>query len=449
MHSATLHHLFATATLLALMLWPSLSSASSLLQLYQAAKANDHQYLAARAQYLADAEQSRIARSDLLPSVTLSADTGKIDQEINRGSGSLFTQGRSRFNDRGYSISARQPLMDFNKWRQLKKARNDVSAAEARWQAARQSLIARLVNAWLNVLEAEDALTLAQANETAIARQLELAQSRLDADLAPITEVHETRARASMAKSERIQAEAALRNARSRLRAITGPTTDLPRPDPSAWQITNTGAEDDWLSKAEQHSPSLLEARAAVRAAEANWKAGKATHYPVLELVGEQSYRDSGGSVFGDGRESTRKTVKLELSMPLIQGGKTLYQNRRLAQQYLAAQEQLAAAHQNLKTDIADTWNALTSSADLLQALTLSVNAARLSLKAKTESFSAGLVTNIDVLNAENELLQARQKLNRARYQRIRDWIRLRQQVGVLAEDDLTQILRQDTQFTR
>ncbi|RTZ61688.1 MAG: hypothetical protein DSZ32_01405 [Gammaproteobacteria bacterium] len=423
--------------LLALILWPALSSAGDLLDLYQAAKTRDHPYLAARAEYEADSVATKISRADLLPSVSLSADSGKIDQEINRDSGSLFTQGRSRFNDRGYSISARQPLVDVAKWRQLKKARGEVSAAQARWRAQQQSLIARLVTAWLDVLEARGELELAQADEKAVSKQLELARSRLDAGLAAITEVHETRARSGLARSRRIQAEIELGNARSRLHAITG-SSDAPAAP--AFDNPDIGSLDDWLDRAEKHSAELDVARAELAAAEAEWKTGKADHYPVLELVGEQSYRDAGGSVFGDGRESTRKSVKLELSVPLFHGGKTLYQNRQLDHRRQAAREQLAAARQELASAITESYNALAHSAEQLQALQLAVKAARQSMQAKSESFDAGLASNLDILNAEGELMQARQQLNQARYQRTRDWIRLRQQAGVLNEQDLRRL---------
>ncbi len=418
-------------------LWPGALFASSLLDLYQAALQNDHEYLAARAEYEADSVATKISRADLLPSLTLSADSGKIDQEINRDSGSLFTQGRSRFSDRGYSLSARQSLVDIAKWRQLKKSRSEISAAAARWRAQQQSLIARLVMAWLDVLEAQDALDLAQADEKAVSQQLELAQSRLDAGLAAITEVHETRARKGLARARRIQAEAALGDARSRLQSMTG-IADAPTP--ASFKLANMGSLDTWLEKAAQHSAKLEEARAALAAAEAEWQSGRAGHYPVLDLVGEQSYRDAGGSVFGDGRESTRKSVKLELSVPLFQGGKTLYRNRQLEHKRQAALEQLAAARQNLVANITASYNALGSSAEQLQALQLAVDAARQSTQAKSQSFDAGLASNLDILNAEGELLQAQRERNQARYAQIRAWVRLHQQAGLLSEKHLGQL---------
>src|SRR3546814_12311286 len=93
-------------------------------------------------------------------------------------------------------------------------------------EAANDSLITRTSAAYFNVLVAIETLAAAEAAETALKRQFDYADKRLEVGLAPITDVHEARATSDSARANTIAQRNALADAYQALPAITG--TSIP-----------------------------------------------------------------------------------------------------------------------------------------------------------------------------------------------------------------------------
>ena len=191
------------------------SRAENLLEVYQAAKENDALLRASRASYAASEQAVPQARSALLPSLGVSASTNWTEREFPGSSISsdptdpLFgveVPGQD-FNDHGWNAQLRQPILNMESWYSLSSARASVNAAEFDLQASEQNLIVRTVQAYLNVLRAQDLLDSTSAEEAAVKRQLEQVQQRFDVGLVAITDVLESQAVYDSAVVRRIQAD--------------------------------------------------------------------------------------------------------------------------------------------------------------------------------------------------------------------------------------------------
>ncbi|HEX6705758.1 MAG TPA: TolC family protein, partial [Albitalea sp.] len=140
--------------------------AESLLELYQAARGYDATYLSAKAQ--ADSRTYAVKQIEALalPSANLSASTGRAYTDF-PGTVPSRTTGSS-----GATVQAKQPLFNRPNSLTIDQAHKQLEIARYDLDAAEQDLIVRVATAYFDVLAAQDTLSTAGANKTAISEQL-------------------------------------------------------------------------------------------------------------------------------------------------------------------------------------------------------------------------------------------------------------------------------------
>ena len=214
---------------------------ADLVSVYALAEKNDPSYLQEIASYRASLESRPQALSQLLPSVALSADTARLDQDISLAGG-FGTGGEANFNNRGYTLSISQPIFRRDRLIALKQSDSEIKQAEAELGQAQQDLIVRIAERYFEVLASIDNLEFAQAEVKSLSRQLEQANQRFEVGLSAITDVQEAQAGYDLAVAQEIQAINAIDNAREAIRELTGDyiqifdglgsNMSLVRPDP-------------------------------------------------------------------------------------------------------------------------------------------------------------------------------------------------------------------------
>ena len=115
-----------------------------------------------------------------------------------------------------------QSIFDYSRWTSRRAAIELAKRGDATYRAAEQDLLIRVSTAYFGVLTAEDSLTFSQAEEKALARQLDQANQRYEVGLSAITDVNEAKAQHDSATAAVITAQNALDDAREALREITG-----------------------------------------------------------------------------------------------------------------------------------------------------------------------------------------------------------------------------------
>jgi outer membrane protein len=130
------------------------------------------------------------------------------------------------FNDHGWNAQLRQPLVNVSSWFTVGSASASVKAAEYDLAAQEQDLIVRVVQAYLNILRAQDRLDTTNAEITAVKRQLEQVQQRFDVGLVAITDVLESQAAYDNAVVRGIQAEGDYAITFETLSTLTGQSYD-------------------------------------------------------------------------------------------------------------------------------------------------------------------------------------------------------------------------------
>lgn len=415
--------------------------ADDLLSIYALSRANDPLFQAAEFTLRAEQQLPRQARAALLPNVNASAARIRARDEIS-GSAAFLTEGSATFNVNQYGIDLTQTIFDRGKSLSLAQAQSQSRVAELEFQSATQQLILRVAIRYFAVLAAQDDVDLSIAEKRAVARQLELADERLQVGLGTKTDLFDAQARFRLAEAQEIRARNFLDNARQALGELIGQPPPALTKLGSGSPVEGPSPEDvqAWVDRALSDNLDLEIARQTETVAEQELERQRAGRYPSLDLVVRHNVSDADGSISGPGIKNTSTDALVQLSVPIYQGGSVDAQTREALYRLQAAQKQTESALRSADRTTRSAYSDIITSIRQAEALDQAVVASESALEAKREGFAAGLDTNIDVLNAQRDLFRAKRDYLQSRYEYILNFLRLQQAVGELDEDDLEKV---------
>lgn len=414
--------------------------AADLLDVYTMAENSDPAYLEARANHEATLESRPQARAQLLPQLSLSANTFRNRQDINTTD--MRTGVTADFNSHGFSIDLRQPLFRAPAYLAYEQTDSIIKQSQAELQAARQDLAIRVSEAYFDLLAAKDNLTFARAEKRSLERQLEQANQRFEVGLTAILDVQEAQAGFDRASAQVIEAENAVDNAREALREITGQYVTQANALSDEVPLVKPNPEDieAWTSQAVQENYQVVAARKALETADQEIDVRRAEHLPTLDLVAGRNYESSGG--FFGGRKLETDAIGLELNLPLFEGGAVTSRTREARDLYDASLQRLHARQRSAQSLARQAYLGVISGISRIKALEQAVVSSKTALEATNAGFDVGTRTAVDVVIAERTLSDAKRNLARARYDYIIDSLRLKQAAGILNQQDLAQVNR-------
>ena len=405
------------------------ATAADLMSVYQMASGSDPTLMAAKATRDATLEARPIARSQLLPLVSIFGDADYNTRRVRPASGGSYTDNFARGNG---GIQLTQPIYRKDLNIQLEQADFQVAQAEIDYTIAEQDLIVRVTEAYFNVLSAQDTLTFTQADVKATERQLEQAKQRFEVGLIAITDVNEAQARYDQGRADEIVARNNVDDAMESLIEITGqppgalalldPQLPLNRPDPDS--------VEEWTTTALQNNPGIISAKYNADIAKKEIEFQDAGDSPTLDLVG--SYGVSGNN--SDRQlESNDGVIGVQLTIPLYTGGGVAAATRQARFQYEASKEQLEQQRRAVQTQVRNGYRGVLASISKVQALEATQISANSALAATEAGFEVGTRTLVDVLNSQRGLYLAKRDLAVARYDYILNLLSLLQANGTLS----------------
>lgn len=417
--------------------------AESLLDIYNLAEARDPEFRSVQASYRAVQELRPQARARLLlPEVAGQANTTYNDQDIDSSLsfGALGSSSDVQFNSRGWIVSLRQPVYHYDRWINLQQADLRISQAGIAVAAARQDLMTRTAERYFDTLSAVDNLRFAQAEKTALGRQLEQTQQRFEVGLIAITDVQEAQAGYDLAVAEEIRAQNTLDNALEALRELTGQfhhalaplgqEVPLVPPEPADVEAWTAGALDQNLR--------LKQTLVAADTAEQEITRQNAGHLPTLDVVGSTGYSHTGGR-FGT-TDTDASAIGVELNVPIYSGGAVVSRTREARYRHEEALENLERQRRTTERETRNAYLGVLSGISRVKALNQAVVSSETAVAATTAGFEVGTRTSVDVVSAERELFRAKRDYARSRYDYILDTLRLKRAAGTLNPQDLEQI---------
>jgi outer membrane protein len=430
------------------------ASATDLVQAYDKARQSDPQFAASEAQRKATGEGVVQSRAALLPQVSADAtynrsSSNSAGTSVLAGNPTTFNSSSSDNYSRSTGVNVRQSVFDFSNYSRLGASKARSRQAEADLDTAADSLIIRVADAYFNVLTAIETLASSRAEETSVKRQLDQAEKRLEVGLAPITDVHEARARYDSSRANTILQAAALDDAYEALAEITGERLSNLKGLSADYRPENsdTRTMDEWVNIALASNPSLRSKTEALAAAEKDVSTARAGHLPTLSA--SAGYGDSASwgvnssaNVVRYGNANNGPSYGLTLSVPIFSGFATQSRVRQALYQRDAAADSLEQQKRAVTRATRGAYRNLISGQAEVEARRLAVVSAQSAYEAGEAGLEVGTRTIVDVLIAQQNLFSAQREYARARHAYLVNILRLRQAAGILEAKDLEDVNR-------
>lgn len=358
---------------------------------------------AARAQLRATNERVPQALSGWRPTVEAQGSGGKaIDDDVRPVAGD---EGRS---PASADLTVTQPLYRGGRTvAGTERAENEVLAERSRLASTEQDVLVAAVTAYADVWRDQSVLELNINNEQVLARQLEATQDRFDVGELTRTDVAQSESRLSSATADRIGAQGNLTTSRATFENVIGtyPTERLEQPP-----LPPVLPEDQQaiLDLAEAANPSVLATSFDELAALRSVREVEGELLPTVELQGSVGYQHERTARTSEG--STAEVLAV-VRVPLYQQGAVSSRVREAKQVASQRRLQVREAIRRAREDAISAWERLLTARAQISALQESVRANEIALEGVRQENAVGARTVLDVLDAEQELLDAQVSL--------------------------------------
>lgn len=390
------------------------ASAETLKEALAAAYASNPQLMAQRAALRAIDEGVAQANSGFLPSVNgaVSLRRGAQTFDASASGQGIFNQD---INDDSYSVTVNQNL--FRGWQDRagrKQAVESVKAGREQLTDVEQQVLLNAVTAYMNVLRDEAVVELNKNNIQVLERQLQASQDRFRVGEVTRTDVAQSEARLEGAKSTLLASEATLAGSRALYQRVIGrPAGTLETPDGKPPLPRNL---DEAIETAVAESPGVKQARFNEEAARHSINAAKGNLLPSLDVTYRRLHNEGIQNVGPQAFPTVfdQNQVTLQLSVPIFNGGQRHSAIRRAKQVRSQRMMEIHQAERVAQENALIAWDNYRASQGQILSSEAQVRANEIALEGVRQEAYVGSRTTLDVLNAEQELLNSRVSLVRA-----------------------------------
>lgn len=417
------------------------ASAMGLVQAYEAALQHDASYRSAVFEKQAGQEFRELGRSNLLPSVSANYSRYRNHADITRQTLLGSSTEPRTYSSLVAAIQLRQPLYHPEGMARYRQGMAQANASDARFSAKEQDLLVRLVTLYFEAKYAEDQLALSVVQRDTFAEQRKANARMFERGEGTRTEMIETQAKLDLAEAQVLEAQDAVLNARNALSAMTGqPITRLDvMTENFHVRPMQPASYAEWETITLAQSPIIQAQRAAVDVAQEEVNKNRAGHLPRVDAIASVGKNKSDTTNTLD-QDADIRSIGVQLTIPLYAGGSVSAATRQATSNLDKARADLDAATAELLVNLRKHYSASLSSVSRIDATANAVNSAQVLVEATRKSVQAGQRTNLDVLNAQQQLFGARRDLARARYNYLLSHIRLRSTAGTLQASDLQDV---------
>jgi outer membrane protein len=415
---------------------------ADLLEIYRQARESDAVYAAARANWAATQEKLVQGRAGLLPQASASASTQYNDRDLSFRDPTRASS-TNKYNSNSMSVTLTQPLYRKQNLVAYEQSKTQVEQADAQLALAGQDLILRSAQAYFDVLLSDFNVGVVAAQKAAFAEQLAQAKRNFEVGTATITDANDAQARYDLTVAQEIAAQNDLEIKRRQLAQIIGRTApdiaklgkklELAPPTPNAI--------GQWVEQATRANLQVVISESTLTIAQQEVERNKGGHHPTVDVVA--SYTDSGsgsGIQGGFGIDTKTSVVGLQLAVPIYQGGATSSRVREALANQDRARQDLETARRSAELAARQAFLGVTNGMAQVKAFQAAEISSQSSLDSTRLGRDVGVRTQVDVLNAQQQLFSTRRDLAQAVYNYLLSLLRLKAAVGTLAEEDLVRI---------
>ena len=297
--------------------------------------------------------------------------------------------------------------------------RNSVRAAQTRVQAGRATLRAvegdvftLAVASYMDVIRDRAIVELNENNVKVLQTNLEATRDRFEIGDLTRTDVAQSEARLQLGRSQLAQAQGDLIASEAKYREVIGHPPGQLAPPPPLPPLPATA--DEAVRIALANNPDLIAITRSATAAGYDVRVAQAGRLPTVSAVASGTYLNDLGGAVGP-NSGTQTTAGFNARIPIFQGGLPAARVRQAQAQEGQLLEQVVGTERAVIQTTRAAFAAYEAAQKTIEASTVAVQANELSLEGNRAEQSVGTRTVLDVLNAEQELLQTQVALVRAK----------------------------------
>jgi outer membrane protein len=305
----------------------------------------------------------------------------------------------------------------------------------AAFDQAQQDLIVRVTQAYFSVNVAQDAIAAADAQLAALEQQLGQVTQGVKFGTKATTDVDDTNTRLASARAQRVASLGDLENARSDLQKIMGMryASLAPLRTDSALQRPVPMDVQAWIDQSRDNNPTVRAGVASLEAARLEVQRAQSEHLPTFDLVASSTHSLQNHNLTTRDDYSThgaQHQIGVQISVPLFAGGAVVSKIAEARGGLDKTDADLETARRSAASDAQRAFAGVLNGLAQVDALDVAVQSGTNAVKGNEAGFKVGVRTNVDVLNAQQQLFASRRDLSKARYELLLQGVKLKAAAG-------------------
>jgi len=410
---------------------------------FEAALNHDPTYLAAIHQFEAEQKGIGIARAALLPSINLVAniDSDRDIQSSKRNG--RENENLTKYDRHYYQATLRQSIINLPAWYNYQQGVERADSASYSLKSNKNQLLSDVARAYVLSIYEDENINLSKALIKTLEAQQLGAERQLSAGSGTVTDVYSAQSKRDIAEVDLLEAVNRKETAIRKLKLLSGlDFSGLKRIKKLDSEVLPIPSLEELKEKASVNNPNLAMKRSEFEQIEYELKKSRANLLPKLDFVALRENYNRYFNAFEDGNQTNR--LGLELSFPLLNGGRDLYRERQVVDLREKGRLDVNAADSQLNNELENQYFIYLNAERKIKALRLALQSSEHYAFASKKSYEAGVRTLIDSLDADRQLYQARRDLAQSYLQYVLSWLQIMLLTGEVND---TQINMLDSLF--
>jgi outer membrane protein/adhesin transport system outer membrane protein len=312
-------------------------------------------------------------------------------------------------------------------------AKNTVKATHETLRATENTVLLSAVESYVNVIRDRAILDLNKKNEQVLRRNLEATKARFDVGELTRTDVSQSEASLSNAIADVVTSQGDLNSSIAIYQSVVGEYPDnLINPEK---EISLPKSKQEAIDMALKNNPTIVSSKYLNEAAQADVSTAVADLMPEIDLVGtiDKTY-DSSSTV----DSVSNGVISANLTVPLYKSGSSRSKIRQAKHTANQARIDVITAQRDVEADVISAWEAYESAKYNISAREDQIKANEVALAGVEQEELVGARTILDLLDAEQELLDSKVELVKANRDKIYKSYELIANIGSLTARNLS-----------
>lgn len=360
-----------------------------------------------KSQYLSRIEQIGVSKGGFLPTVDLALGYGWESTDSPSTRSATNSHDDVELTRKEASLTLSQLLYDGSRTsNEVDRVTSEATAHRYQLWSAAENLTLEVADVYLNVIHAEEELRLAEQNLNDHIEILEGIRERSESGLSSASDLSQVKGRLSRAHANFLSTENNLLDAKARyLKTVGQPADELTAVDSVDDKMPLSYGEA--LEHAGQVHPTLQAAKFDVDAAEAQLRVQDAAFRPDVRFELGSTWNDDLDGTEGHNND---QTAMVRLRYNLFNGNSDTYREKQAYYQLMEATGIEERAKRQVAEGLSLAWNAYQLIDKQIEFLSSHVIESEKTLIAYEQQFELSRRTLVDLLDAENELFEARRQ---------------------------------------